>query len=459
MTDKKITPIKEKPKLVATLKEIIPDYKKLTADDLVKAIRQKVDYGKHDANHLIDLYESEISRRLDEARQENKKPEVSLSIFGSLMKKADVQILQNMMTHRIEIKSKGFESIEVYGLAEEQRVLLIKELCRQYNFPAYLALEYIKLSAKPYHPVLNWIEDIKWDYKNRFEDLFATLNCQNENQELAKQFLYKWCLQAVRAILGDKGQASELVLVLKGAQGTGKTRWFRSLAPDDFIKTGLQLNPNNKDSVLEANTAWINELGEFDGMTRKVDHANLKAFLSKTDDYVRRPYAVVEERIPRKSVYGASVNNESFLVDDTGNRRYLVLEVGKVKWDHKIDMQQWWKEVYHEAIRNEHKHWLTDEELKEQLEASEKYRMLDPLIQNFQQAEHELTGSQFYVKEIISLTSEIDKGRITGHQCKIMKQYLMGAGWTEKRIGKNQYVLVKPQNSGLRVKQNESLPF
>ena len=29
----------------------------------------------------------------------------------------------------------------------------------------------------------------------------------------------------------------------------------------------------------------------------------------------------------------------------------------------------------------------------------------------------------------------------------------------EKRIGKNQYVLVKPQNSGLRVKQNESLPF
>ena len=47
-------------KAVATLKEIIPDYKKLTADDLVKAIRQKVDYGKHDANHLIDLYESDL---------------------------------------------------------------------------------------------------------------------------------------------------------------------------------------------------------------------------------------------------------------------------------------------------------------------------------------------------------------------------------------------------------------
>jgi len=105
MTDKKITPIKEKPKLVATLKEIIPDYKKLTADDLVKTIRQKIDYGKHDPNHLLDLYEYEISRRLDEARKENKKPEVSLSIFRSLMKKTEIRILQNLMTHRVEIKS------------------------------------------------------------------------------------------------------------------------------------------------------------------------------------------------------------------------------------------------------------------------------------------------------------------------------------------------------------------
>jgi hypothetical protein len=51
MTDKKITPIKQKPKLVAGLKSIIPDYKKLSADDLVEAIRRKIDYGKHHSNH------------------------------------------------------------------------------------------------------------------------------------------------------------------------------------------------------------------------------------------------------------------------------------------------------------------------------------------------------------------------------------------------------------------------
>jgi len=459
MTDKKITPIKEKPKLVATLKEIIPDYKKLTADDLVKTIRQKIDYGKHDPNHLLDLYEYEISRRLDEARKENKKPEVSLSIFRSLMKKTEIRILQNLMTHRVEIKSEHLKSVEVSGLAEENKVLMIREICRMYNFPANLAIEYIKLCAEPYHPVLEWLHEVKWDYTNRFDALYETLNCKNENQELAKQFLWKWSLQAVRAILGEKGQASELVLILKGPQAAGKSRFFRNLVPEDFMKTGVQLNPNNKDSVLEACSAWVVELGEFDGMTRKVDHANLKAFLSRTDDYIRRPYAVAEERIPRKSVFCGTVNSESFLVDDTGNRRYLVLEVEMINYNHGIDMQQYWKEVYHEAIRTEHTHWLSDEELEEQLQAVEKFRMLDPIIQSFEKNQHLLTQDEYWVKDIIQETSFIDEGRITTHQCKIMKQHLIGEGWTTRTAGQNRYWLVKPQDEGIKVKDDEPTPF
>jgi len=453
MTEKKITQIKKKPNQIPSFKDVITDYKKLTSGQLLEKISYLVSYQRHDPENLTSLYHFEIERRLTQARKDGKKPEVSLNMFRELMRLTKVNILQNMMTHRIEIKSEKFKSIEVMGLAEEQRVLLVKEVCRQYNFPANLALEYIKLSAEPYHPVIDWIMEKPVDGKDRFEDLFETLNCHNENQELAKTYLWKWSLQAVRAAMGDKGQASELVLILKGRQAAGKTMWFRSLAPEDFIKTGLYLNPNNKDSVVEANTAWINELGEFDGMTRKVDHANLKAFLSKTDDYLRRPYAVVEERIPRKSVFGATVNNESFLVDDTGNRRYLVLEVDDINHTHNIDMQLYWRQVWERAKRSKttEPHWLSAEELIQQQDQSEKYRMLDPIIQNFQHNESQLYGEEFFVKEIINLTSEIDIGKVTGHQCKIMKQHLMGIGWTEKRIGKNQYRLVRGKG--------ESAPF
>jgi len=445
MTQKKITPIKEKPNSIASFKDVIESYKKLSSSELLDKINYLISYQRHDPANLTSLYHFEIKRRLMQARKDGKKPEVSLNVFQEIMRIAEVQILQNQMTHRVEIRSKNFDGIEVMGLAEEQRYLGIKEICRKFNFPANLALEYIKLSVTPYHPVIDWIMEKPVDGINRFDDLYETLNCSNENQELAKQFLWKWSLQAVRAAMGDKGQASELVLILKGQQAAGKTMWFRSLAPDDFVKTGLQLNPNNKDSIVEANTAWINELGEFDGMTRKVDHANLKAFLSKTDDYLRRPYAVVEERIPRKSVFGATVNTESFLVDDTGNRRYLVLEVGDINHSHNIDMQLYWRQVWERAKRTKSSepHWLSAEELIQQQDQSEKYRMLDPIIQNFQHNESQLYGEEFFVKEIINLTSEIDIGKVKGHQCKIMKQHLMGIGWTEKRIGKNKYLLVR----------------
>lgn len=434
--------------------ELISDYRELNAEDLWNSLRYKTD----DPKHFLYLFHREIERRLEDCKKKGKKPEVCLRTFQVLMAYLEVKILHNQMTHRIEIKSDDFKSVESLGLAEEQRYLLVRELCRSYNFPVNVVDEYIKLSAVPYHPARDWIHSVEWDFKNRFDDLFETLDCKNENQELAKQFLWKWSLQAVRAIKDDKGHASELVLILIGEQGAGKTRWIRSLVPEEFLKTGLFLNPQNKDSVLEANTAWINELGEIDGMTRKVDHANFKAFLSKTDDYIRRPYALVEERIPRKSVFFGSVNGNSFLVDDTGNRRFLVLECGDINYNHNIDVHQYWREVAIEAQFTTQTHWLDKEEMKQQEEESNKYRMLDPIVQNFQEKEHLLIGSEFFVKEIIEITSEIDKGRITQHQCKIIKQHCLKHGWTEKSCGSGKYLLVKPLGR-LSSFENEPKPF
>ena len=442
---------KTKIKKVPFLREIVPDYKRLTLDELLDKCRDNIERHGYDTTEVLELYQQEASNRLDEWKEEGKKAEVTLNVFQALCRKCEISIRYDRMTHRIEIDCPHFRNLEVMGQAEEQRYLLVKEVCRQFNFPTNLALEYIKLSCVPYHPAEDWIMSKDWDFTKRFEEFFATLRCKNENQELAKQFLWKWSLQAVRAILGEDGKSSELVLVLHGIQHAGKTRWFRSLAPDGMVKTGLQLNPNNKDSVLESNTAWINELGELDGMTRKTDHANLKAHFSKDYDYIRRPYGIVEERIPRKSVYGATVNDNSFLVDDTGNRRYLVMEVDDIDHSHNVDMQQYWREVWHEAIRNDTPHWLSKEEIESQNTLNERFRTVHPIIQNLQEMEDSLLEKEYLVKTIIAETSDIEKARITPFQCKIVKQYLLSNGWTDRPIGNNRYVMVNPnvKSSGI----------
>ena len=58
--------------------------------------------------------------------------------------------------------------------------------------------------------------------------------------------------------------------------------------------------------------------------------------------------------------------------------------------------------------------------------------------------EHELLDKEYLVKTIISLTSDIEKARITSFQCKIVKQYLLSQGWVERPIGNNRYVMVNP---------------
>jgi putative DNA primase/helicase len=44
-------------------------------------------------------------------------------------------------------------------------------------------------------------------------------------------------------------------------------------------------------------------------------------------------------------VFYGSVNENEFLSDSTGNRRFWVVRVKSINYNHKLDMQQVWAEV------------------------------------------------------------------------------------------------------------------
>tara|TARA_R110000764_G_scaffold200112_1_gene285467 strand:+ start:41 stop:1312 length:1272 start_codon:yes stop_codon:yes gene_type:complete len=374
----------------------------------------------------------------------DKKPEVSFINFMHLMNYAEIQIKYNQMTHKLEYLGDVFKNHEIEGLKLEQRLAVIREVCREKRFPLSPVYDYILMGARKYHPAREWVDEYRWDGEDRLEALFQTLNVKTD-KELAREYLKVWSIQTAKCLVGDRGFTSELVLVLKGDQDAGKTRWIRALAPEEFIKTGLHIDPKNKDAVLEANSTWINELGEFDSMTRKVDHAILKAYLSKSYDDIRKHYAHTEDRIPRKTSFCASVNNDSFLVDDTGNRRYLVIETGdNIDSEHGIDMQQYWADFIDQARRVSTKHWLEDDIKKLQKKQAEKFRQLDPLCESFLLKKGELWKEEYIMKELITEVTGIDNPN--GHQCKVLKQFLLGQeGWTQRNVGQGRYHLINPE--------------
>jgi putative DNA primase/helicase len=154
-------------------------------------------------------------------------------------------------------------------------------------------------------------------------------------------------------------------LVLQGRQLLGKTSWFLALIPDSLLRdsvilTGHHLDPASKDSLTTAIQHWIVEMGELDSTFRK-DVARLKGFLTSDKDKLRRPYARTNSEYQRRTVFCASVNEETFLVDPTGNSRFWTLPLVEINYQHEINMQQVFAQLAAELDRGE-QWWLTPEE-------------------------------------------------------------------------------------------------
>ena len=220
----------------------------------------------------------------------------------------------------------------------------------------------IILAENTINPVKDWINLSKWDGKDRINELCNSLIVPVDDRKLSNEIIKTWLIQCIAAL--DKGvigcrinsQARakyELVLVLQADQGHKKTTWFTKLLPDKvngqnfsnrYIKDGSNLSLDSKDSIKQNISCWINELGELDATFRKSDIAALKAFCSNQRDIIRLPYARTECGFLRSTSFCASVNDEQFLNDSTGSRRFGVIKVHAIN-EHDIDMQQLWAQV------------------------------------------------------------------------------------------------------------------
>lgn len=222
---------------------------------------------------------------------------------------------------------------------------------------------------------------LKWDGINRIEEVFNTIPIKTVRWYALTTFK-KWCIQAVKLANNEDGKMNqEYVLVLQGGQGAGKTTWFENLLPIDkkYFKEGLDLNPDNKDSVIECISHFLIELGELDA-TMKHEQAKLKAFITRKSDEIRKPYGMLWEHTPRQAILCASVNDEQFLKDKTGNRRYAIIKLNDgeridIPKLEQIDLEQFWGEIAQLAYEGEN-HKLNKEESEQQTIENNDFEML-----------------------------------------------------------------------------------
>lgn len=184
-------------------------------------------------------------------------------------------------------------------------------------------------SKNAFHPVRDFLTRLKWDGVHRLNDVASKiLKVRSDSVEeaaLSKLLVRRWFIGLVARPLAP-GCKLDTALILEGAQGIGKSTFFRAIAGEWFSDTEMALD---KDAMMQLRGAWIYEWAELDVMGRQ-SVTRVKAFLSSTEDKFRPPFGRTPATVPRGGVIVGTTNNQDFLHDPSGSRRFWVVSVGMI---------------------------------------------------------------------------------------------------------------------------------
>lgn len=269
-------------------------------------------------------------------------------------------IFSNKTYYKKLNSENSFLPIEDYFLNSVYRELRYEKIKTTINeLRTILHSNYVR-QRNPFKHFLNSIEN--YDETIDYIDLISS-SVKSHDDNYFRWAFKKWFVGFVACVLNTR-IANENVMIFIGGQGIGKTTWLKSLLPrelEEYYYSG-EINPNNKDHLaLFASKILIN-LDELTSFSQsKVEL--FKEILSKNIVTYRRPYGTYNEDIPRIATLVGTSNHKDVLMDTTGNRRYLCIEVNELK---KIDEEiliKAYKQAF-ELYKQDFKHYFTEEEIK-----------------------------------------------------------------------------------------------
>lgn len=163
-------------------------------------------------------------------------------------------------------------------------------------------------NQKPHHEtrklvtLRDWLTSLKWDGMGRIQNWTDTyLGTRTDAKQRAAA--RAWLVSAVARAM-QPGCRADIVLILEGPQGCGKSAAMAALSGDDDDFGELSGGLGSKEAVESLRGKWIVEIEDegpdsFGGL----DDSGSVSFLTSKVDVYRPPYAKDAMKVPRTCVF------------------------------------------------------------------------------------------------------------------------------------------------------------
>jgi predicted P-loop ATPase len=176
-----------------------------------------------------------------------------------------------------------------------------------------------------FNPVVDYLESLGWDGVERLSGWLTTY--LGAPASAINKAIGRWWLISAVARAYRPGCRVDHMIVLEGPQGKKKSTALQILAGRWYSAGPEKIG--DKDGMQSLRGKWIVEMAELDAI-RGRELSTIKKFITDPSDMYRPSYGRRNITAARRCVFAGTTNEETYLHDVTGGRRFWPVRTGVI---------------------------------------------------------------------------------------------------------------------------------
>ncbi|HGW1092419.1 TPA: VapE domain-containing protein [Klebsiella pneumoniae] len=237
-----------------------------------------------------------------------------------------VDIRYDIFRDAIMLAPKGSDGWRAFGDEDysELRVILSRRSFKEVNKELMRDAVFMVAKRQPFDSATTWLNGLEWDGVPRIEHFYHTHFGTADTPYTRAVSLYMWTALAGRVL--EPGIKADMVPILVGAQGLRKSAGIAALSPDPEFFVDISFADKDDDLARKMRGCLVAEISELRGLNTK-DLESIKAWVTRTHDKWVPKFKEFTTIFARRGIPLGSSNEDEFLADKTGNRRWLPVDV------------------------------------------------------------------------------------------------------------------------------------